>query len=125
MTVTTLAPAFVAAGVAAPPPPPAAVEALVRSDRVAFSVRSVERLGGDMRREVGYPRAEFFAGAKPGGVALEGRLQGVDPPLLSGPKPLVQLPAHAHQELEAFVVLVNLYLQRRVERFVCVKGVRQ
>lgn len=61
--------------------------------------------------------AELAASAQSGGVPLEGGLEGVYAPLLTGAKAFVELPAHAFQQLETFVSLVDLYLiQTEAER---------
>lgn len=114
--ITTTAAAAAAVPLPLPPPvfqaaaAPSAVEALVRPHRVALPVRGVERLGGHVRREVRDARAKLSAGPEPRRVPLEGGLEGVDAALLPGPEPLVQLPPHTRQELEAPVALVDLHL---------------
>lgn len=100
--------AAAAAIVAAAPLP--AIETFMRPHSVTFPVRGVERLGRDMRREVGDAGAKLSAGAQAGRASLERGLEGVDPTLLSSPESLVKFPAHTCQELKTFIALVNLHL---------------
>lgn len=76
----------------------------------AFPVGGVERLGRDVGWKMGDARAELSPGAQAGGVPLEGGLEGVDAALSAGPETFVQPPAHARQQLEALIALVDLHL---------------
>lgn len=94
----------------------------MRPYRVAFPVRSVERLGRDVRREVGDAGAQLSAGPQAGRIPLERGLQGIHAALLPGAEALVQLPAHAREQLKTLVAFVDLHLRYAGSRRRSFKG---